>query len=145
MFYLHASLAVSVLASAAEAGVISVYPGPSAIQTAIAAASPGDTLRVHSGTYPERVVINKPLRLVGAGAKRVIIDAGCTVMYALVVTRNAVADSGDVGLGLEQSEGCLITRNVVSCQVADLADDGVANCWQQNKYTTGSVTSSCPP
>jgi len=283
IFSLVASLAAWVLGSAAQAGVISVYPGPSAIQTAIAAASPGDTLRVHPGTYPEHVVINKPLRILGAGPSRVVIDAGCSAMYALevmangvsirrvkvvggsfdaidirlradvtvsrtvvegsfdvphcgaeqyginvsggtgiivtsnvatgfydagiyvggvpsssavlvahnqathnntegitvensgpgeivvhgnrvlgngpggyagirvggsesiVVTRNVVEDSGDVGLRLEQSEGCLITRNVVSGHVADIADDGVTNCWQQNKFTTGSVTSSCPP
>ena len=36
------------------------------INAAIVAAQPGDTIRVCAGTYPEYVVVNKPLELVGA-------------------------------------------------------------------------------
>ena len=45
------------------------------IQHAIDAASAGDTIHVAEGTYPERVVIDKPLTLSGAGAGSSIIDA----------------------------------------------------------------------
>ncbi len=45
------------------------------IGAAVAAASANDTILVAPGTYQEDVVITKPLSLVGAGAKRTIIDA----------------------------------------------------------------------
>jgi len=47
----------------------------SSINAAIAAAAPGDTIRVRQGTYKEHVVINKPLSLIGFNAGNTIIDA----------------------------------------------------------------------
>ena len=44
------------------------------ISAAIAAASPGDTVRVAGGTYRERVVIDKAIKLQGAGREKTIID-----------------------------------------------------------------------
>ena len=40
-------------------------PAPMSINVAIAAASPGDKIQVCPGTYPERVVVDKALTLVG--------------------------------------------------------------------------------
>lgn len=45
------------------------------ISAAVAAANPGDAIRVHAGTYHESVVITKPLSLVGAQSGGAIIDA----------------------------------------------------------------------
>ena len=50
-----------------------VAPGMS-IQTAINSASARDTINVAAGNYPERIVINKPLSLVGAGVGLSVID-----------------------------------------------------------------------
>jgi len=47
----------------------------STINAAIAAASPGDTIRVASGTYKEDVVITKSLSLVAWDHKKPVIDA----------------------------------------------------------------------
>jgi nitrous oxidase accessory protein NosD len=44
------------------------------ISAAIAAASPGDTVRVAGGTYREQVVIDKAIKLHGAGRENTIID-----------------------------------------------------------------------
>ncbi len=44
---------------------IQVVPGPNALQAAINAASPGDTLLIAHGTYREDIIVNKPLTLIG--------------------------------------------------------------------------------
>jgi hypothetical protein len=43
--------------------------GNTAIQSAITTASPGSTICITAGVYPEQLVINKPLTLVGMGYK----------------------------------------------------------------------------
>ncbi len=61
-----------------------VYP---TIQAAIDAASPGDTILVHAGTYNEQIVVNKALTLQGDGRDVTTIDgssgsgASVTVVY----------------------------------------------------------------
>jgi hypothetical protein len=45
------------------------------ISAAVAAAAPGDTVFVEHGTYPEEVVITKPILLIGDGRENTIIDA----------------------------------------------------------------------
>ncbi|HET9184319.1 MAG TPA: right-handed parallel beta-helix repeat-containing protein [Candidatus Angelobacter sp.] len=45
------------------------------ISAAVAAATPGDVIKVDEGTYKEDVVINKPLSLVGQNSRNTIIDA----------------------------------------------------------------------
>ncbi len=65
----------------AEADTIIVdddWPGAdySTISAAIAAADPGDTIRVYDGTYNEANDINKPLDLVGNGTSTVIYGKG---------------------------------------------------------------------
>ncbi len=47
----------------------------SSINAAIAAAAPGDTVRVGQGTYREQVIIPKPLALIGFNAANTIVDA----------------------------------------------------------------------
>jgi nitrous oxidase accessory protein NosD len=61
----------------ADPTVWDVYPGPGTpIQNAIIAASPGDTIIVHEGTYDEQVVINKTLTLTGEGDATIIKPSG---------------------------------------------------------------------
>lgn len=59
-----AALLLVVVAWPVAAAEWAVAPGAS-IGAAIAAAQPGDTVRVQRGHYAERLVIDKPLRLVG--------------------------------------------------------------------------------
>ncbi len=64
------------IAGSATAATINVAPGPGTpIQTAVTAASPGDTINVAAGTYTEQVVITKNLTLTGAGSGTTTIQA----------------------------------------------------------------------
>jgi parallel beta-helix repeat protein len=75
-------------ADPASARRIVIAPGPGTpVQDAIDIAGPGDTLRLTDGTYPEAIVIDKPLRLEGRNA---IIDAGCTASTAVQIAAGAV-------------------------------------------------------
>ena len=89
-----ALLPTLVLAAATEAAVIDVNPGPGALQAAINAASPGDVLRVHAGTYNEAVSIDRPLKVIGDDATQVTIDAGCGALTALSVDADRVTIQG---------------------------------------------------
>jgi len=84
-FLIHAMclLGLSLCITESNATVIHVYPGitcpgyPCTIQEGIASASAGDTILAAAGTYPENVVVNKPLviRSIG-GQAQTIIDGG---------------------------------------------------------------------
>jgi nitrous oxidase accessory protein len=65
-------LALLCLAAAALADTHRVGPGGHAtIGAAVAAAAPGDTIVVAAGVYGERLVIEKPVKLVGEGWPRI--------------------------------------------------------------------------
>jgi nitrous oxidase accessory protein NosD len=93
------------LATSAAAKAIEVHPGPNALQHAIHAADPGDTLRVHGATYHEAVTVNKRVHIVGVGRKRPVIDGQCGTRYTVDVAANGVhldhlkVVGGDEGFG----------------------------------------------
>ena len=73
-------LILILLVTSADAATLTVGPGETytTIQSAINAASPGDTIEVQSGTYNEHVVVNKQLTLRGnnTGGGLPVVDAG---------------------------------------------------------------------
>jgi nitrous oxidase accessory protein len=77
------------LPSAAGAARINVHPGPNAIQKAINKADPGDTLRIHDGTYPESPEIDKRLTLRGVDG-RPTINGKCDATETVDVLHNGV-------------------------------------------------------
>ena len=68
------TLSLNIKTAKAEPRTIIVPDHYPTIQQAINAASPGDTIYVRAGTYPENVVVNKPVYLVGESAENTIID-----------------------------------------------------------------------
>lgn len=82
------AIVLSLHAAPASARRIVVVPGPGTpLQDGIAAAGPGDTVRVGPGMYFESITINKPLKMFGRNA---IIDAGCGQTTAVLIAANAV-------------------------------------------------------
>ena len=77
----------------AHPAIIKVPDDYSAIQAAINAASPGDTIQVAAGTYYEHVVVNKPLTIIGENVTTTIIDGNGTG-NVIRVTADEVRVSG---------------------------------------------------
>ena len=63
-------------AHASAARVIWVKPGVGTISAAVAAASPGDTLRLKVGVYRDSVTIEKTLTIQGSGRGSVLVPPG---------------------------------------------------------------------
>jgi hypothetical protein len=59
---------LAILAPVVAAAATTEVPPGTALQTAVDAAAPGDTLILAPGLYPGAVVIDKPLRITGKGA-----------------------------------------------------------------------------
>jgi parallel beta-helix repeat protein len=125
------SLFISVLLRAAIHPVKSIpkkiivpddYP---TIQKAIDAASDGDSIYVHSGTYYESITVNKPLTLIGENRENTIIDGGGigtvikVIASKVVIKRFTVQNSnrtaGTSYAGIEVSGTlCNITGNHIT-------------------------------
>jgi parallel beta-helix repeat protein len=70
------------------------FNGFARIQSAVDAASPGDTVLIEPGTYRETVVLNKRLVLAPSGDGPVIIDAECSRAFGLEVNAGETRISG---------------------------------------------------
>lgn len=80
-----------------RANILEVGPGKpySTIQSAIDAASSGDTILVYDGIYREAILIDKPLDVIGSGASTTFINgSGVTLSAAGLV--KITANSGNV-------------------------------------------------
>jgi hypothetical protein len=95
-----ATLAVF-LAGAVQAATINVPADYATIQAAVNSATPGDTINVAAGTYPERLTVNKPLTLTGAGRESSFIDATSFLTAGNVVTITALTGDTTInGFGI---------------------------------------------
>ena len=98
----------------------------SAIQSAIDAANPGDTIRVYSGTYNENIRINKTISLIGNGSGKTIIKGNGLNGDVIRITANwvnisnfEIIDSGtkdffpdiDAGIELDNVNNVTISEN----------------------------------
>lgn len=85
-----ATLVIALTAPPAHARTIKVSPGPGTpVQDAIALALPGDAIKLDAGSYPEAIVIDKPLRIFGR-REATVIDGGCVADTAVRVAANGV-------------------------------------------------------
>jgi nitrous oxidase accessory protein len=101
-----ALIACAASANAASAATIEVYPGTGALTSAVAGATPGDKLRVHPGTYPESITLDKPLSIVGIRDRpRPVIDGGCAARVTVAVTASGVGLRWLTVIGADASAG----------------------------------------
>jgi nitrous oxidase accessory protein NosD len=91
---LAAPVGLTVCSQSAAAATIDVFPGVGTLQAAIDAASDGDHLRLHPGTYTGAVSVTKPLSIRTA-SPFVVIDAGCTAPVALEIAADGVTMVGN--------------------------------------------------
>jgi len=80
-----------------------VVPGPIAIQTAINAATSGDTIRVVQGTYNEIIVINNKNVVLEGGYK----EAPCTTRDSLLY--KTIIDGNRTGVVISITNGAAPT------------------------------------
>jgi nitrous oxidase accessory protein NosD len=98
----------------------------STIGDAVAAASPGDTIRVASGTYREYVVIPKPLYLIGDNRLNTIIEAsgkpfGINIdgfnnsgLKGVTISGFTVQNADNAGIVVSNASNVTLSRNLVT-------------------------------
>jgi parallel beta-helix repeat protein len=95
----------------------------SAIQSAINAANPGDTIFVYSGTYYENIIVNKTINLLGENKNTTIINGGGIDDVVLVcadqvnISRFTIQNSGtyylfDAGIDVHANYTYIFDNNV---------------------------------
>jgi len=113
------------------------------IQDAIDNASAGDTIRVHSGTYHENVVVNKSVGLIGNGSANTTID-GEGDSISVYITENGckvsglrIINSDYAGIWVE-SNHTIISQNNCSSKYAGILIANSKNCRISNNTCTNN-------
>ena len=86
------------------------------IQEAINAANESDTIFVHSGTYPETIIVDKSLTLIGESSSSIISGSGD---HTIKITSNNVIISE---LKIQNSGGsyyCIFLDSVSGCEISE--------------------------
>jgi nitrous oxidase accessory protein NosD len=141
-------LAVFGASGVAIAATRCVNPGgkngcSSTISAAVAAASPGDTIRVSHGTYKEQVVITKSLSLVSTEKGEAIIDAKGLPNGIFI---NGMAAAPNAGVADVVISGFKITNaNFEGILIANASDVTiVGNHVDDNNRALDIATPACP-
>lgn len=124
------SLFVVGVARPVSANTLCVNPGGaggcfSSISAAVAAASPGDTIRVAHGTYTEFVTVSKSLSLIGENQENTVIEAlnktfGIYVdghdnpgLTGVAISGFTVQDANNAGIAVSNASNVTISDNQV--------------------------------
>lgn len=110
-----------VLSTVLEVGTASKFAFHT-IQSAVDAARPGDTVRVHSGTYLESVVVSKPrLTIVGAARDHVVIQNPDEERIGVLVTADPTVAPSETAIPTATLDGFTLANVTVT----GFAFDGV--------------------
>lgn len=119
----------------------------STIQEAINHANPGDTIFVYSGTYPENVVINKSVSLVGENRDSTIINGGGTGSVIDVVSSYVsiqgftIMNSGSGPLDSGISIGLFRSNNISNNKIVN-NNYGISLYFSTNNMVSGNDINS---
>lgn len=104
-----------------SAGITIIVPDDyPTIQEAIDAANPGDTIEVWAGTYPEHLVVDKTLTLIGNGtANTTISGTGILDKDILEITADWVNVTGFKIINSQEWASGINLNNVNNCTIAD--------------------------
>jgi len=85
------------------------------IQSAVDAAHPGDTVRVHTGTYLESVVVSKPhLAIVGAPGNHVVIQNPGVESIGIFITADPTAPPSETSVPTATLNGFTLSNVTVT-------------------------------
>jgi nitrous oxidase accessory protein NosD len=135
-------------ASGLAAATLCVNPGgtsgcKSTISAAVAAASPGDTIQVRSGTYKEDVVITESIALIGMGPSQPVIDATGLANGIFVNGMSSAPNAGVSGVVI--SGFTIRNANFEGILVANATDVSlVGNKVLDNNKALDISTPACP-
>ncbi len=87
------------------------------IQSAINDANESDTIYVHSGTYSEKIIVNKTLTLTGEGSSSTTISGSGD--HTIKVTSNNVIISGFKIQNTKGSYYCIFIDTVSGCEISN--------------------------
>ncbi len=137
-------LALVPCAVSASPGTIYVPGDYPDIQSAIDAASPGDTILVAAGTYTENVKVDRQLTLTGdlSQPSNVVVDAGgsgnaITLEVDGCVLQGFKAQNGNRGIYLDGSSANTLTNNIANSNTGD----GIYLDSSNNNTLTGNTVS----
>jgi parallel beta-helix repeat protein len=104
-----------------SAAILHVGPGQtySAIQDAINAASPGDTIFIHESTYYEHIGVHKSLTLQGENRAKTIIHGSDTgdvvfIVSPFVTISNLTITNGDNGIITNTSDNTISENSIIN-------------------------------
>jgi parallel beta-helix repeat protein len=122
------------------ATVIEVFPGPNAIQNALAQAVSGDALSIHTGTYTEHFsVTTTNVTLASAGDGLVTVDGACVNRWTIQVLADGVTIRGLALRGGTFGE-ITFTRVKRGRIIGSTATDSCAEAeYGINVYLSGSI------
>jgi parallel beta-helix repeat protein len=129
-----------------SAGKIDVYQTDS-IQEAIDAASPGDTVFVHNGTYYEHIIINKTISLIGENPANTTLDGNMDIIpivriFAQKVTfcnftvRNTASDWETYGIYVRNTQNISLVNNIVKETYTGIRLENSSHCQISNNTMT---------
>jgi parallel beta-helix repeat protein len=105
--------------AAYSTATLTVPDSYTSIQEAVDAAKEGDTVFISSGTYNEKIVINKTISLVGESSDNTIVDGGGSgtvvrIQADGVTVRGIAVGNGEVGFHINSSEDSTIEKTRIS-------------------------------
>jgi hypothetical protein len=147
LMVLQTTLPIQTSEAASQITVPRDYP---TIQSAINAASPGDTIKVLPGTYDEQLIISNDLTLIGTGDRVTIIQIPTKLpdtavngdQYIVDVRTGANVNMKGFTISGLSSSSCpdLIGINVMESASLNLAFSTIRDCTRNGIFVEGDVT-----